>query len=698
MHIRFGGKTLECRADTTVAVALWENGVRCLSHSPKYGRPRGVTCARGHCTACLMRVDNIPNVRTCELSVREGMDIQRQDAGAFYAAPMQKMLAAGSAFFPVGFYYKWFTKPATVSRFFLDRIRPLTGVGRLPGAEHATRALPPAPDPQDPTAGPVTDLGRFDTVIVGAGPAGLAAAAKATGRVLILDDHEIPGGQRYGALRRLAEHQDKILDRFGVLGSTLERIEKLRDQFSTRDDVTFLHGTRAIAGYHPDSLLVRHEDRLQSLKFGTLIWAAGALDTLGLFPGNDTPGVLGPRALYRLLIRDGLDVKGKHVLIIGGGSEKVRDSVEVWDPATASSEPAGALVKGRKSHTATLLLDGRVLIVGSSRAIAEAEVWDPATSSSELAGQLAEGRRGHTATLLPDGRVLIIGGWKRPGWLASAEIWDPATMSFGPTGSLAEARVGHAATALPDGRVLVIGGHGADDYAIDSGNMVYPEEPRTLAEVWDPDTGTFSPAGTLAEGGDSHTATLLPDGRVLVVGGSSLLAEIWDPATASFGPAGWLTGGGETATALPDGRVLVVGGSSAEVWEPTMASFIPAGTLTGGGETATALPDGRVLVVGGGGRDVSSIAEIWEPRELPEEQMRELAAESLFCGELRASYREGTTGDPQLDREYLTRCLTCERLLALIQFLKVADMEMGLALYQERCDWPQPSPGSSDDP
>jgi sarcosine oxidase subunit alpha len=319
VHIRFEGKTLECRSDTTVAVALWENGIRCLSHSPKYGRPRGVTCARGHCTACLMRVDNIPNIRTCELSVSEGMDIQRQDAGTFYAAPMQKMLAAGSAFFPVGFYYKWFTRPATVSRFFLDRIRPLTGVGRLPGAEHATRALPPAADPQDPIAGPAIDLGRFDTVIVGAGPAGLAAAAKATGRVLVLDDHKIPGGQRYGALRRLAEHPDRILERFEVLGSALERIEKLRDQFSTRDDMTFLYGTRAIAGYHPDNILLRREDRLQSVKFDTLIWAAGALDTLGLFPGNDTPGVLGPRALYRLLVRDGLDLKGKHVLVIGGG-------------------------------------------------------------------------------------------------------------------------------------------------------------------------------------------------------------------------------------------------------------------------------------------------------------------------------------------------------------------------------------------
>ena len=319
VHIRFEGKTLECRPDTTVAVALWENGVRCLSHSPKYGRPRGVTCARGHCTACLMRVDDIPNIRTCELSVREGMDIRRQDAGAFYAAPMQKMLAAGSAFFPVGFYYKWFTKPAALSRFFLDRIRPLTGIGRLPGAGHAARALPPGPGPQGPTAGPATDLGRFDTVIVGAGPSGLAAAAKATGRVLLLDDHEIPGGQRYGALRRLAEHPDRTLDRFSELRSSLERIEKLRDQFSSRDDVTFLHGTRAIAGYHPDSILLRCEDRLQSVKFSNLIWAAGALDTLGLFPGNDTPGVLGPRALYRLLVRDGLDVKGKHVLVIGGG-------------------------------------------------------------------------------------------------------------------------------------------------------------------------------------------------------------------------------------------------------------------------------------------------------------------------------------------------------------------------------------------
>ena len=92
-----------------------------------------------------------------------------------------------------------------------------------------------------------------------------------------------------------------------------------RERFATADDATFLGGTRAIAGYQPDGLLLRRGDRLQTVRFDTLVWAAGALDTLGLFPGNDTPGILGPRALYRLQVRDGLDVKDRHVLVIGGG-------------------------------------------------------------------------------------------------------------------------------------------------------------------------------------------------------------------------------------------------------------------------------------------------------------------------------------------------------------------------------------------
>ncbi len=99
-------------------------------------------------------------------------------------------------------------------------------------------------------------------------------------------------------------------------------------------------------------------------------------------------------------------------------------------------------------------------------------------------------RAAHTATLLPDGRVLVIGGF-RPSddgniEIASsptAEIWDPATSSFGPAGRLITPRDWHTATLLPDGRVLVIGGWG---------------DKVTLVEAWDPETASFSPAGSLA--------------------------------------------------------------------------------------------------------------------------------------------------------------------------------------------------------
>jgi hypothetical protein len=118
--------------------------------------------------------------------------------------------------------------------------------------------------------------------------------------------------------------------------------------------------------------------------------------------------------------------------------------------------------------------------------------------------------------------VLVIGGFGS-GRLRSAEVWDPVTGSFGPAGSLDKKRAVHTATALPDGRVLVVGGApGSQDEVLVS------------AEVWDPATNSFGPAGSLTEVRTGHTATALPDGRVLVVGGlirGDLVtsAEVWEP-------------------------------------------------------------------------------------------------------------------------------------------------------------------------
>ena len=316
--LRFQGKPVFCRPGTSVAAALWENGIRVLSHSPKYGRPRGLTCARGQCTSCLMRVDGVPNVRTCETEVRDGMAVEKQDTGAFYGPVMQKTLATADNLFPVGFYYKWFTKPAALSRLFLNGIRPMTGVGRIPDPAPEARLLPEAAV-DDSVGNLANDLGAFGKIIVGAGPSGLAAALASDEPVLVLDDHAECGGQRYAALKETTSALGNRLERFPVLADAWRRLDRLVTDFGARSEHTFLGVAKTVAGYQPGGLLVRRGQELASIDFQELVWAAGAMDTLGLFPGNDTPGLIGPRALYRLLMRDGLNVAGKRVLLLGSG-------------------------------------------------------------------------------------------------------------------------------------------------------------------------------------------------------------------------------------------------------------------------------------------------------------------------------------------------------------------------------------------
>jgi hypothetical protein len=177
---------------------------------------------------------------------------------------------------------------------------------------------------------------------------------------------------------------------------------------------------------------------------------------------------------------------------------------------------------------------------------------------------MKQARENHTATLLPDGRVLVAGG-DRPArgaaqpYLAGAEIYDPATGEWTATGSLLTARASATATLLRDGRVLVAGGSGFEVAGVS-------ETVTALAgaELFDPRTGAFTSAGSMTQARAGHTATLLQNGRVLFVAGSSdqMSAELYDPssgrfvATASTGVPIF----DHTATLLADGRVLIAGG------------------------------------------------------------------------------------------------------------------------------------------
>jgi len=296
------------------------------------------------------------------------------------------------------------------------------------------------------------------------------------------------------------------------------------------------------------------------------------------------------------------------------------------DPIT----PAGSMAFPRSGHAMTLLQDGSVLVTGgaSLRAARSAERYVPGRNTWMGAGAMRSPHADHTATLLKDGRVLVVGG--RAGRAAGAELYDPAAGTWTAAEAPATARAGHTATLLPDGRVLVVGGE-------DVGLQTHAAEHfATMAEVFDPLGGRWSAAGALQSGRSRHTATLLPDGRVLVLGGlgcTGILdsAEAFDPATGAWSAAAPLPVRvyGHTATLLTTGRVLVTGGLGMQdsrepepqvlSWtaqvDPATDRWSPVEAASAGrfGHTATMLRDGKILVVGGGPPGVPA-AEVYDPR------------------------------------------------------------------------------------
>jgi hypothetical protein len=277
----------------------------------------------------------------------------------------------------------------------------------------------------------------------------------------------------------------------------------------------------------------------------------------------------------------------------------------------------------RLGHTATLLADGTVLIVGGlgpgGAASSSAELYDPATGTFSATGAMTTPRFNHTATLLPDGKVLIAGGstgqFLAFSLLASAELYDPVAKAFTPTGDMSVGLTVHAATLLLSGRVLIVGGDGAT---------------QNRAELYDPSTGTFSPAGNMA--GPVGVATLLASGKVLVTpdyfDDRPIESEIYDPSTGTFSPTVNQSGCCEsTATLLMNGSVLITYGLqgpkvSAILYDPASGVFNAAANSTmayRGGHSATFLSDGNVLLAGGTWGEVApgtfffASAEIYDP-------------------------------------------------------------------------------------
>jgi len=308
-------------------------------------------------------------------------------------------------------------------------------------------------------------------------------------------------------------------------------------------------------------------------------------------------------------------LRSGEILVAGGGWYGYWDGIgdrnaqtELYDPQMPTPTVtllSGTMIHGRVGHTATLLVDGRVLLTGGTpgdygipgQVLATAELYDPDTQTFSAVDRGETVLSGQSAVLLPSGSVLIAGG--HPGGAKDAVLrnQDGTIVS---TGEMTERRTQHAATALRDGTVLVTGGHTYDP-------------PLNTAELYDEALDGFRAVSNMTHARYKHTATLLPNGRVLLAGGTeSNEAELYDPATKQMLEAGAMVRQRyeHGAAVLSNGLVLIAGGvdvdgndvEDAELYDPESSTFRALDVATGiGGPTRVGVDmAGNVFLAGRG--------------------------------------------------------------------------------------------------
>ncbi|MBI4512351.1 MAG: (2Fe-2S)-binding protein [Deltaproteobacteria bacterium] len=304
MTIEFEGRTLRAFTAEPLAVALFASGVRVLSRSIKYHRPRAFFCLEGHCGACLMRVDGIPNVRACMTRCREGLVVEGQNA---FPASDLDVLSAMDWLFPQGMnHHTLMTGSKILNRVMQKFVRQLSGLGKAPErrgtALHEVRSQ------------------HVDVAVIGAGPAGLSAARAAAEQgasVLCVDEQALSGGSLLCDPRFGREEAERLAEAARNAGARFLTRSPVIAWFPEEDN-----GLLAVAT--PEGLV-----RVTARRY---VYATGAYDTNALFEDNDRPGIFSARGVGRLAVLHGVR-PGHRVVVVGAGSN---DAVNAYAAALAA--------------------------------------------------------------------------------------------------------------------------------------------------------------------------------------------------------------------------------------------------------------------------------------------------------------------------------------------------------------------------
>jgi sarcosine oxidase subunit alpha len=403
ISIRFDGDLVPSRAGEPIAAALLAAGRPLLSRSPKYHRPRGPFCLSGSCGSCLVRVAGLPSRRACRATCAEGLEVSTQNA---FPGARHDLLGVVDVATPRGLdHHRLATSSVVANRAAVALSRRLAGLGRLPAAAPTAAGAPPAEE-------------RVDALVVGGGPAGLAAAealALAGRRVLLAEQERRAGGRLRAGLGRAGEPD------LAWAAAIVARVRGAGGEVAL--------GTTVIGLWHdggtPLALLDADDAAtIRLVRAGRIVLCTGGYPQPPAAAGGDRPGVLAARGLAALLAEHGV-VPGARAAVVGTGAEAERVAERL---AAAGMEVAtlgsldGARLAGRARVRAIVSPHGRVacdtLVVATPPA--------PATELGRALGapvRLDPELLAFALAAAPDGATGI------PGLLAAGEVTGAADAS-----------------------------------------------------------------------------------------------------------------------------------------------------------------------------------------------------------------------------------------------------------------------------